>query len=168
MSQTESNNRSHVPKDYGSVTPYIVRGAAKFLDFLKQAFDAEERMRVPNEDGTLGHAEVWVGTSVIQMFDASDNWPDTPAFISLYVEDCDRIHQQALNAGAVEITKLANNAWGDRGSRVRDPFGNIWWIQSHVEELSEEEMMKRMGDPEYSNRMNEAIETFDQEMRRRK
>ncbi len=77
-----------IPKDYGSITPYIVvRGVAQFLDFLTAAFDAVERGRVPNEDGTIGHAEVWIGDSVVQMFDARPDWPDTPSFITLYVED---------------------------------------------------------------------------------
>src|SRR5438445_367351 len=96
-----------VPEDYGSLVPYvIVRGAAKFIEFLKTAFGAVERGRVPNrgspifEDGTLGHAEVWIGNRVLKMFDAKADWPDTPSFLTVYVEDCDAVHRRALQAGA--------------------------------------------------------------------
>ncbi len=154
-----------IPKDYGSITPYlIVRGVPAFLDFLKQAFGAVERGRVPNEDGTIGHAEVWIGDSVLMMFDGKPNWPATPGFLTLYVEDCDATHQQALDAGAVEITSLSTNAWGDRGSRIRDPYGNIWWIQTHLEDVDEAEMVRRMGEPEYLAGMHIAQDTLDREL----
>jgi uncharacterized glyoxalase superfamily protein PhnB len=157
-----------VPEDYGSVTPYvIVRGAAQFLDFLHEAFGAVERGRVYNDDGTIGHAEVWIGNRVLMMFDARDGWPDTPSFLTLYVNDCDAVHRQALKAGAAEVTELSTNAWGDRGSRIRDPFGNIWWIQTHVEDVAEEEMVKRMQQQEHVDGMRDAQETLDREMRRR-
>jgi uncharacterized glyoxalase superfamily protein PhnB len=157
-----------VPVDYGSLTPYvIVTGAAQFLDFLREAFGAVERGRVYNEDGTIGHAEVWIGNRVLMMFDARDGWPDTPSFLTLYVDDCDAVHQQALNAGAATVTTLSTNAWGDRGSRIRDPFGNIWWIQTHVEDVAEEEMVERMQQPEYVEGMRDAQETLDHELRRR-
>src|SRR6476659_1748069 len=96
-----------IPADYGSITPYIsVRGVPKFIDFLKAAFGAVERGRVPNADGSIGHAEVWIGNSIIQMFDARAGWPDTPSLITLYVEDCDTVYQRALEAGATSITPL--------------------------------------------------------------
>lgn len=158
-----------VPKDYGSVTPYvIVRGAAQFLDFLEEAFGAVERGRVYNENGTIGHAEVWIGDSVVMMFDAKEEWPATPSFLTLYVEDCDAVHQRALKAGAATVTEMSNNAWGDRGSRIRDPFGNIWWIQTHVEDVDEEEIAKRMTEMEHIANMQQAQETLDRELRSRK
>jgi uncharacterized glyoxalase superfamily protein PhnB len=153
-----------VPADYGSVTPYVVvRGAVRFLDFLRDAFGAVERGRFVNEDGTIGHAEVWLGNRVVQMFDAKATWPDTPSFITLYVEDCDAVHARALAAGATEVTPLSTNAWGDRGSRICDPFGNIWWIQTHVEDVGEE-MARRMGQPAYVEGMRIAVETLDREL----
>jgi uncharacterized glyoxalase superfamily protein PhnB len=158
-----------VPEDYGSVTPYIVvRGAAQFLDFLKAAFGAVERGRVYNEDGTIGHAEVWIGDSVVMMFDAKETWPPTPSFLTLYVEDCDAVHQRALKAGATSVTELSTNAWGDRGSRIRDPFGNIWWIQTHIEDVAEEEIMKRMGEKAYIDALQVAQETLDRELSNRR
>lgn len=156
-----------IPEDYGSVTPYvIVKGVSQFIDFLKEAFAAEERFRVPNEDGTIGHAEVWIGDSVVMMFDAKANWPETPSFLTLYVEDCDKVHQSALKAGATTVTKLSTNAWGDRGSRIRDPFGNIWWLQTHVEDISEEEMSRRMNEEAYIQDLRESTETLDREIRK--
>jgi uncharacterized glyoxalase superfamily protein PhnB len=156
-----------IPEDYGSITPYIiVKGVAQFIDFLKEAFEAIERGRVSNDDGTIGHAEVWIGNSVVMMFDAKEDWPETPSFLTLYVEDCDKVHQAALKAGATTVTKLSTNAWGDRGSRIRDPFGNIWWIQSHVEDVSEEEMTRRMNEEPYIQALRESTETLDREMRK--
>jgi uncharacterized glyoxalase superfamily protein PhnB len=163
------NKVQPVPKDYGSITPYlIVRGVAPFLDFLKEAFGAVERGRVYNEDGTIGHAEVWIGDSVIMMFDAKENWLSTPGFLTLYVEDCDAVHKCALEAGAVSITPLSTNAWGDRGSRVRDPFGNIWWIQTHVEDVAEDEILSRMAQKEYLDDLQIAQETLDRELNSRR
>ena len=156
-----------IPADYGSVTPYlIVRGVARFIDFLEEAFGAVERGRVYNGDGTIGHAEVLIGDSVVMMFDAKEDWPGTPGFLSLYVEDCDETHRSALKAGAIIVTDLSTNAWGDRGSRVRDPFGNIWWIQTHVEDISEEEMTKRMNEEHYLDDMRKSAETLDHELRK--
>jgi PhnB protein len=169
MTDASDQRVQPVPEDYGSVTPYIVvRGVAPFIDFLKEAFGAVERGRVPNEDGTIGHAEVWIGNRVLMMFDAKAEWPDTPAFLTLYVDDCDAVHRRALSAGATEVTALSSNAWGDRGSRIRDPFGNIWWIQTHVEDVGEEEMTRRMGEESCIDGMRVAQETLDRELRRRK
>lgn len=157
-----------IPNDYGAVTPYIVvKGAAKLIDFLKAAFGAEERGRFPGEDGTLAHAEVSIGGRVIQMFDAKPGWPDTPAFITLYVEDAEAIRDMAIAAGGTEITPLGDNAWGDRMCRVRDPFGNIWWIQTHRHDVSDDEMMRRMRQPEYQSNLRMTAETMDAEMRSR-
>jgi PhnB protein len=83
-----------IPEGYHTVTPFIiVKGAAKLLDFLRDAFGAIEMARVPNEDGTLGHAETRIGDSVVMMFDSKKGWPETPAFLRLYVEDCDATYK---------------------------------------------------------------------------
>lgn len=158
-----------IPADYGSLTTYVgVRGAAKFLDFLKAAFGAVERGRVQNPNGTIGHAEVWLGNRVLNMFDLQEGWPDTPCFLSLYVEDCDATFQQALTAGATVVTELGTNAWGDRIGRLCDPFGNIWWIQTHLEDIEPDEIFRRMQEPEFLEQMQYAQDSFDRELRRRK
>lgn len=138
------------PDGYHTVTPFvIVRDSVKLLDFLAEAFGAEEIARVVGEDGTVGHAETRIGDSVVMMFDAKPHWPDTPSFLRLYVDDCDATYEQALRAGATSITEPGTMPWGDRVGRVRDPLGNLWWVMTRVEDLTEEEIGQRWGQPEY-------------------
>jgi len=143
-----------IPEGYYTVTPFvIVKGAAKLLDFVKEAFGAKEMARVPGEDGTIGHAETRIGDSVVMLFDSKEEWPETPAFLRLYVEDCDATYQQALSSGATSVTRPTNMPWGDRASRVRDPLGNVWWIMTRIEDVSPEEEGKRWGQKEYIDAM---------------
>lgn len=133
-----------IPDGYHSVTPYlIVQGADKLLDFLKRAFAAEETFRMPRDDGSIAHAEVRIGDSVVMLGDAGEQWSPMPATIQLYVEDCDATYLRALEAGATSLQDPADQFYGDRMGGVRDPVGNQWWIATHVEDLSEEEMAKR-------------------------
>lgn len=164
----DDNKVQAVPAAYGSVTPYVVvKGAAAMIDFVVRTFGAVERGRVPNDDGTIGHAELMIGDSLVMMFDAHEDWPSTPSFLSVYVEDCDRTHEAALEAGATTITPMATSAWGDRGCRVRDPLDNIWWILTHVEDVPPEEIFRRMAEPQYLEVMQVAQGTFDEQMRNR-
>lgn len=156
------------PEKYGTVDPYlVVRGVEKFITFLESAFDARIEIKVPNPDGSIGHAEVRIGDSVLLMFDANDAWPDTPAFLRIYTKDADKTFSKALAAGATEVTGLMDGFTGERGARVCDPLGNVWWIQTRLEDVSFEEMGKRAGEQKYIEAMRIAQETFDQEMRRR-
>ncbi len=140
-----------IPEGYHSVTPWIIsRDTTQLLDFMKQAFGAEELGRVYNEDGTIGHAEAKIGDCIVMAFDARKEWPATPCFLRLYVPDGDAVYQQALSAGAASVTEMTSMFWGDRGGRVRDPFGNIWWIQTHVENVDSQEMAKRATDSLHS------------------
>jgi PhnB protein len=149
-STQRSKEVSPVPAGYHTVTPFvIVKGAAGFIDFMKEAFGAVEMTRVADESGAIGHAEVRIGDSVVMLFDSKEGWPETPAFLRLYIEDVDAWYQRALKAKATSITKPTNMPWGDRGCRVRDPFGNLWWIMSHIEDVSPEEEEKRWGQKEY-------------------
>lgn len=148
-----TNKVPAVPEGYHSVTPFvIVRGAVQFIDFMKAAFDAVELGRV-GEDGAIGHAEVRIGDSVVMLFDSKPEWPETPAFLRLYVEDCDATYQQALNAGGTSVTIPTNMPWGDRVARIRDPFSNLWWIMTRIEDLTEEEIGQRYGVKEYIDAM---------------
>lgn len=157
------------PNGKGTVTPYVVvKGAAQFLDFVKQAFDAKEMIRVPNPDGTIGHAEFRIGNSIFMVFDAKPNWPDTPSFLSMYVDDADAVFAKALAAGAEKITEVTiSNIIGDRGGRVRDPLGNIWWIQTHFEDVSPDEIAKRFQNPTELSVMQKLQASFEEEMNRR-
>jgi PhnB protein len=151
---TRQTHIDPVPDGYGTVTPWIIsRDTAGLIDFVTAAFGATELARVPNDDGTIGHAEVRIGDSVVMMFDARPDWPDTPAFLRLYVEDGDAVFRRALAAGATAVTELTELFWGDRVGRVRDPLGNLWWIQQRVVELTPEEIGQRMTEPRFVEAM---------------
>jgi uncharacterized glyoxalase superfamily protein PhnB len=144
-----------IPEGYHSVTPWIIsRDSAGLIEFLNAAFGAEEIARVVGEDGSIGHAEVVIGDSVVMMFDAKPHWPDTPAFLRLYVTDGDAVFQQALRAGATSVTEMTHLFWGDRVGRVRDPFGNLWWIQTRIEDVSLEEMERRATEKRWVDAMD--------------
>lgn len=155
-----------LPHGKRTVTPYIlVKGAAAFIDFLKDAFDAHEFGRVANPDGKIGHAEVQVGNSTLMIVDSSEKWQDFPSFLSIYVDDVDEVFHQAIKAGATIVTELNDSKiLGDRGGRVRDPFGNIWWIQTHIKDVSAEEAWKQFENPDELAIMQNAQETFSKEM----
>jgi uncharacterized glyoxalase superfamily protein PhnB len=151
---TQHGKAQHIPQGYHTVTPFVIaKGAAQLIDFMKEAFDAVEIARVTGEDGAIGHAEVRIGDSVVMLFDSKEAWPETPAFLRLYVEDCDGVYQQALEAGAISVTRPTNLPWGDRVARVGDPLGNLWWIMTRIEEVDEEELMRRAGEPQYIEAM---------------
>jgi uncharacterized glyoxalase superfamily protein PhnB len=136
-----------IPDGYHTVTPYLtVDGAAKLLDFVKEAFGAEMRgdaMRTP--DGKIGHAEVQIGDSVVMLSDAStsDTGEVNTALLHLYVEDVDATYKRAIEAGATSVREPSNQFYGDRSAGVRDSVGNQWWIATHVEDVPPEEMAKR-------------------------
>ncbi|MFJ4817625.1 VOC family protein [Streptomyces sp. NPDC088801] len=143
-----------IPDGYHTVTPWIIsRDTAGLIDYLKEAFDAEEIARVVGEDGRIGHAEVRIGDSVVMPFDAPPNWPPTPAFLRLYVEDADAAHRRAVAAGGTSVTEVTHLFFGDRIGRVRDPLGNLWWLQTRVEDVSPEEMERRLHDPKWTAAM---------------
>jgi uncharacterized glyoxalase superfamily protein PhnB len=143
-----------VPEGYYTVTPWIVsRDTAQLIDYMNEAFDAEEIARVVVEGGSIGHAEVRIGDSVVMMFDAKPGWPPTPAFLRLYVEDADAVHRQAVEAGGVSVTEVTHLHFGDRVGRVRDPHGNMWWIQTRVEDVTADEMEQRLSDPTFTRAM---------------
>jgi PhnB protein len=143
-----------VPDGYGTVTPWIIsHDTARLIDFVTTAFDGTETGRVLNDDGTIGHAEVRIGDSVVMMFDARLDWPDTPAYLRLYVADGDAVYNHALAAGATSVTEMTELFWGDRVGRVRDPLGNVWWIQDRVAELDPEEIQQRATQPQFIEAM---------------
>ena len=134
-----------VPDGYHTVVPYLVStGVEKLLEFLKAAFGAkitQEPMRRP--DGKIMHAEVQIGDSRVMMGESSDKMPAMPASIYLYVPNCDELYANAMKAGATSIMEPANQFYGDRNAGVKDPSGNTWWIGTHVEDVSQEELKKR-------------------------
>lgn len=133
-----------IPEGFHSVTPYlVVRGVPRLLDFLKQAFDATERFRMPRPDGTIMHAEVRIGDSIVMMGEATGEMQPMPGSMYLYVADTDATYQRALQAGATSSMAPADQFYGDRSAAVTDPMGNRWWIATHREDVPPEELARR-------------------------
>ncbi|MDR8412736.1 VOC family protein [Nonomuraea sp. 3-1Str] len=143
-----------IPDGYTTVTPWIIsRDTAAVIDYLKEAFGGEELGRVVDARGVIGHAEVRIGNAIVMLFDADPSWPATPAFVRLYVEDAHAVHRRAVAAGGTPISEVTHLAFGDVVGRVRDPFGNVWWIQTRIEDVSPEELERRWSDPVFTAAM---------------
>lgn len=133
-----------IPDGYHNVTPYLVaEGAARLIDFMKDTFDGKEAVRMPTQAGTIGHAEIRIGDSVVMLADAVGEFPATPANLMVYVTDADAVYRRALKAGAASLQEPTDQFYGDRSARVRDPLGNQWTIATHVEDVSPDELQKR-------------------------
>ncbi|MEU9623869.1 VOC family protein [Streptomyces sp. NPDC048155] len=153
------------PEGYTTVASWVVTDdTGAFLDFVTQAFGGEELGRVSTKDGLIGHSEIRVGDTVVLAFDRHADWPTMPSLLRVFVVDADEAFSQAVTAGGHVVTPLADNAFGQRGGRIRDPFGNIWWVVSCVEDVSEDEMWKRLQDPVYAEAMRVAQATLDAEL----
>lgn len=142
-----------IPEGYSSITPYLaIKDAGKAIDFYKQVFGATERMRFADpQSGQVHHAELQIGDSVIMLaeehpqmdFFAPKNNSRPPVGIHLYVEHVDKVFEKAVNAGAKVIRPLADQFFGDRSGMVQDPYGHVWNISTHVEDVTPEEMTRR-------------------------
>ena len=151
---------SPIPEGYHSVTPYLVmKNAAAAIEFYKKAFGAVELLRMAGPGGKIGHAEINIGDSPVML---ADEYPDmgikgpeslggTPVSLMIYVDDVDKIYPQAIAAGGKEVRPLQNQFYGDRSGTLTDPFGHVWTISTHVEDVPEEELAKRA-----ESAMNEA------------
>ena len=143
-----------IPDGYHTATPYlIVEGAARALEFYKQAFGASELMRMPGPDGRVMHAEIRIGDSPIMLADevpemgyrGPQAYGGTSVSLMLYVEDVDAAFEKAVATGATVVRPLQNQFYGDRSGTVVDPFGHVWTLASHVEDVSPEEIDARFG-----------------------
>ncbi|RIK62398.1 MAG: glyoxalase [Planctomycetota bacterium] len=143
-----------IPDGFHTVTPHIVcQNAAAAIDFYKKAFGAEEVCRMPNPGGGLMHAEVAIGNSRVMLVDEMPQMgcksPKTlggsPVTIHLYVNDADKVFNQAVSAGATPIMPVQDMFWGDRYGLVADPFGHQWSIATHKEDLTPQQMSERMA-----------------------
>lgn len=133
-----------IPDGFHTVTPYLtVQGVAKVIDFLQQAFDAEELHRMPRPDGAIMHAEVRIGDSIVMMGEPMGTMPLMPGSLYIYVQDTDAVYQRALQAGAASLMEPTDQFYGDRSAGVQDRAGNQWWIATHQEDVPPEEMAKR-------------------------
>jgi PhnB protein len=143
---------NYIPDGYHTATPYlIVGGAARALDFYKQAFGATELMRFDAPDGKIGHAEIKIGNSRIML---ADEHPEmdarspqtiggTPVGLMLYLEDCDAVTARAVSLGAKVLKPVQDQFYGDRSGAILDPFGHKWFLATHREDVSPEELQKR-------------------------
>lgn len=135
---------SYIPEGFPTVTPYLaVRGVAALIDFLKATFDATELDRIAKPDGSIMNAAVTIGNSRLMMGDPGDRPPET-AMLYVYVPDCDAVYARALAAGATSISAPADMFYGDRSGAVQDPSGNKWWIATRKEEVTHDEIVRRM------------------------
>ncbi|HEY2960994.1 MAG TPA: VOC family protein [Pyrinomonadaceae bacterium] len=146
-------NVKPIPEGYHSVTPYlIISGAADALDYYKKAFGAVELFRM-DHGGKIGHAEIKIGDSPIMLADeqpemgyrSPKSLGGTPVSIMIYVEDVDTIYKRAIAAGGTEVKALQDQFYGDRSGTLTDPFGHVWTVATHKEDVTEEEMNKRLA-----------------------
>ncbi len=145
-------NVKPIPDNYPQVVPYLcVDGASAAIEFYRNVFGATERMRMSEPDGTIGHAELEIGTALIML---SDEYPDlgirapktiggTPVTISVYVEDVDDVFTRAIDAGATALRPVKDQFYGDRTGQFEDPFGHRWSVATHIEDVSPQEMAER-------------------------
>lgn len=144
-----------IPDGYPQVSAYLcVKGAGDAIDFYSNVFNAKERVRMPAPDGKIGHAELQIGDSVIML---SDEFPGmnvsspkavggTPVIMSVYVEDVDAVFDRAVKAGAKSLSPIEDQFYGDRSGQFEDPFGHLWSISTHVEDVPPDEMAKRAAE----------------------
>ncbi|MFD5424879.1 VOC family protein [Streptomyces sp. NPDC127084] len=150
-----------VPEGYTTVTPWIVgHDTAGLVDYVQRAFDAEELGRFELSDGRIGHVELRIGDARVMGFDSPKGWPVTPAFLRLYVPDAKETYRRAIEAGGESVTELTLQFYGDEFGRVRDPFGNIWWIQCRVEDVDESGVEHRLGEPRFAEALEYAMESL--------
>jgi PhnB protein len=126
---------SSKPSGYSTVSPYLIAaGAQGVIDFLKRTFEAEELRRYDLPDGSIMHAEIRIGDTVVMLGDAGENWPAVPAHLHVYVDDVDAIYRRALEAGGVPVQSPVRKGQDpDRRGGVKDPAGNTWWIATQVQ-----------------------------------
>ncbi len=160
-----TDTKSTTPAGYTSVAPWVVTpDTGALLDFITDVFEGEELARVATEDGSIGHGEIRIGDTVVLAFDQRPEWPSMPSLLRVWVPDADRAFAKAAAAGAMVVTDLSDSAFGQRGGRIKDPFGNIWWVVSHVEDVPEDVMWQRLQEPRYADQMRVAQESLDAEL----
>jgi PhnB protein len=147
-------NVKPIPDGYRSITPYLfIKGAAQAIDFYKKVFGAKERMLMPGTNGRIGHAELEIGDSLIML---ADEHPEAGALspqtvggssnsLHLYVDNMDAVIEKAVSAGAKVTRPAKDEFYGDRIGTFTDPFGQIWSVATHIEDVSPEEMKNRMA-----------------------
>jgi PhnB protein len=148
-------NVSYIPKDYNSITPYlVVKGAAQAIDFYKNVFGATEVMRMPGPDGKIGHAELQIGNSRIMLADENPSMGaghtsaatvgGSPVSLYVYLPNVDQVIQRATAEGAKVLKPVEDQFYGDRTGFIQDPYGHLWGVATHIEDVSPKDMEERM------------------------
>ena len=146
---------SYIPKDYNSVTPYlVVKGAAQAIDYYKKVFGATEVMRMPGPDGKIGHAELKIGNSYIMLADENPSMGQghssatamggSPVSLYVYLPDVDQVVQRATAGGAKVLKPVEDQFYGDRSGFIQDPFGHLWGVATHIEDVAPKDLQERM------------------------
>ena len=146
---------SYIPKDYNSITPYlVVRGAAQAIDYYKNVFGATETVRMNGPDGKIGHAELKIGNSHIMLADENPSMGaghssaatigSTPVSLYVYLPDVDKVIERATTSGAKILKPVEDQFYGDRTGFIQDPFGHLWCVATHVEDVKPKDMEARM------------------------
>ena len=146
---------SYIPKDYNSVTPYLViKGAAQAIDYYKKVFGATETVRMNGPNGTIGHAELKIGNTHIKMADENHRMGPghtsaatigaSPVSLYVYLPNVDEVVKRAAAAGAKILRPVQDQFYGDRNGFIQDPFGHLWGVATHVEDVSPKDMEERM------------------------
>ena len=146
---------SYIPKDYNSVTPYlIVKDAAHAIEYYKKVFGATETVRMPGPDGKIGHAELKIGNSNIMLADENPSMGpghvsaaaigSSPVSLYVYLPNVDEVVQRATKEGAKVLKPVQDQFYGDRNGFIQDPFGHLWGVATHVEDVSPQQMAERM------------------------
>ena len=135
---------THIPTGYHTVTPYmLVSDVNRLLTFMQKVFDAQVVRQITRPDGAITHLEVQIGDSMIILGKSADDWTPMPTSLYLYLPDCDAVYQRGIAAGATSMMEPADMYYGDRNAGVRDFEGNLWWLATHKEALTETELQQR-------------------------
>jgi PhnB protein len=148
------NKVHHIPKGYNSVTPYLViRGAAKAIEYYKKVFGATVVVRMDQPDGKVGHAELQIGDSRIMLSEENPSMGQghvsasaigaSPVSLYLYIPDVDRVVERAVDEGAKVLKPVQDQFYGDRNGFIQDPFGHLWGVATHIEDVSPKDMAER-------------------------
>jgi PhnB protein len=133
-----------IPEDCHSITPYLlVPDVGRLIEFLKKAFDAEERAKIARPNGSILHAQVKIGDSILMIGEPQSPWKPLPTMLYLYVADVDATYKRAVAAGGVSTVEPADMFYGDRSACVKDVADNSWWIATRKEELTTAEIQER-------------------------
>ncbi len=143
---------NYIPEGYNTITPYlVVKGAAKAIEYYKNVFGAKVLVRMDGPDGKIGHAELEIGTSKIMLadenlsmgFKSAETIGSSPISLYVYLPDCDAVVEKAAAEGGKILRPVADQFYGDRSGAFQDPFGHMWWVATHKEDVSGEEMAER-------------------------